>query len=170
MIDSVSGGSQNRAVRCEPRLNDATALFPCSPVLLPYLPVLPMEEEIAIAGRCPNRFFLNLTGGESPAIVRVYLDSSFRARDIKRTLKMNLKEDRRVDTPRSPNKIPKRNLPPEKSELPWHYTGEIKSTDTKCCRFHLEDSAHPTANQFPRRPTVSVNGLSSWPLYLERSS
>src|SRR5439155_26172582 len=94
-----------------------------------------MEEEIAIAGRCPNRFFLNLTGGESPAIVRVYLDSSFRARDIKRTLKMNLQEDRGVDTPRSPNKIPKRNLPPEKSELPWHYTGEIKSTDTKCCRF-----------------------------------
>jgi hypothetical protein len=42
-----------------------------SPVLLPYLPVLPMEEEIAIAqGYCPL-FFFKWTGGESRAIVLV---------------------------------------------------------------------------------------------------
>src|SRR5437762_6594131 len=116
-----------------------------------------MEEEIAIAVRCRDRFFLNLNGGESPAIVRVYLDSSFRARDIKRALKMNLKEDRGVDTPRSPNKIPKRNLPPEKSELPSHYTGEIKSTDPKCRRFQTRDlvtffrGAEPGGSAWSRR-------------------
>jgi hypothetical protein len=92
----------HRFAFASPGVREATNLN--SPVLLPYLPVLPMEEENAITARWPMGFFLNFAGSESRAIDPVYLgDSSFRARAPSERETMNR------DTPCSPNK--KRKLP-----------------------------------------------------------